>query len=449
MARGRRQCAGVAAVVAAAGAGAGAWRGVAGQWAAGPGPFDPYLCRVQLADAAGNVTAYAFDTVAAVPLSVSEQVGKYDFLFVPCGIANYTCLPSDGAERWPYAPAVQVFSQTEPGGSCVNPATGASQPCSQMCEPLGYGPPLWSLLDATNASAGVQVTYTGIRATLGDPAQCPYDPALGTETPRTVQILHYCNASLPAGEIVALGGYESPPCNYVLQTASRLACGLPVPPGQAPVLPPPTTPPIPPTTNTSPFAPYLCTPALTDASGDTWLYNLTGLYAPGAPYTITNAAAGTTYTFNLCGYASSTCAPAWAVQYNAGVAVVSWGGATGPGPCYLVNHTSVPCTSACDVLGVGGPTWALADAADPLTGGLTLTYANVNALPDEPTSCPTNPVTGTSAPLSLTVNLNCDPSAPAGNLQLINAYESAPCAHVIVVATVAACGIAPPPPPSY
>lgn len=174
-----------------------------------PGAFPDYLCRPTLADNAGAAWAFDLTAVASLNVTYEQSAGNYLFALAPCGVSPIACLPQTGAERWPYAPGIQFFdSGNAPGGSCYNPARGDTEPCSAMCEILGSGPPLASLLSPGNASAGLQLTFLGSRATATDPSQCPFDPVLGTETPRRIIMQHTCDPSVPAGSVVVASQYE-------------------------------------------------------------------------------------------------------------------------------------------------------------------------------------------------------------------------------------------------
>lgn len=171
-----------------------------------PGAFDKYLCTPLLADGFGNAFQFDFTALAGSTL-VAGAGNQYTFPFAPCGIANSTCAPQSGT-RWTYAPAVQFFDGTPPSGQCYDPANNDGVACTDECEILGSGPPLWSLLNASNGvGGGVRVSFLGNRALAGDSNTCPFDPVLGTETPRTVQIRHLCNPNLPTGTMTVQDTY--------------------------------------------------------------------------------------------------------------------------------------------------------------------------------------------------------------------------------------------------
>jgi hypothetical protein len=112
--------------------------------------------------------------------------------------------------------------------SCVNPDDPINGPrvcCSSICEQLGIGTPIYSLIDPYNAArGGINITYTSIATNPGDVNLCPYDPNIGTNGGRSVVFMMQCKTTLgPDPQIVQ--AYEESLCKYVIQILTQHACG--------------------------------------------------------------------------------------------------------------------------------------------------------------------------------------------------------------------------------
>ena len=141
-----------------------------------PGAFESYLCQPILADSKG--AAWAFDMTR---VSSRLNYSDHGFTFAPCGVSSIACVPDAGdAVLQTYSPATQVLSGP-PGGQCPNPATGGMSPCSGQCKPAAQGAPSWALLDATNASKGITLTFAGVKPSPDDIATCGHDPVTGAQ----------------------------------------------------------------------------------------------------------------------------------------------------------------------------------------------------------------------------------------------------------------------------
>jgi hypothetical protein len=121
---------------------------------------------------------------------------------------------------------------------------------------------------------------------------------------------------------------------------------------------------------------------------------------------------GHTYYANVCKEAAQQCLPAdcdnypycvpWQNTYMYGNAIQMWGQTPPAQPMdpslnchpYSQPTTNVPCTKACQVLGVGAPSWSLSNPADPSNSDVIGTWRGVPPTPQDPFYCPNDPVTG-------------------------------------------------------
>jgi hypothetical protein len=99
-----------------------------------------------------------------------------------CGYANRGCVPPAWTEKYQFGTVVQFYGAmptecnfTSGVGTCLNNTVC----CTQPCEVIGTGVPLWSIADPTNpATGGVQLRYTGVVPDADD-YQCDPDPVTG------------------------------------------------------------------------------------------------------------------------------------------------------------------------------------------------------------------------------------------------------------------------------
>lgn len=272
---------------------------------------------------------------------------------------------------------------------------------------------------------------------------CPYDPISGTELGRSASLTYTCDSSLPKGTIAIDGVSESPPCTYNVALRTAAACPTKVAHGPPAGWPLPTPPPGGCSPPAGMFASYLCAPTLTDASGAAWHFDLSSLYRrPGeSDYTV-SLASGSSIDFNICGWSSASCTPPYSVATNYGAAVQTLEAPPPAGAeCTFTNASAAPCTSGCEVLGAGGPLYAL-PASVPAGGGLVLTFAGVRSLPDDPFPCPSDPHTGIMGSRSWALLILCEASLRPGQLVVANVTEEVPCQYVATAWSSAGCGVA-------
>ena len=378
-----------------------------------PGAFPPYLCSFSLADQTGS--AFAFDLRPVGSQAVSTDNG-YNYTLSVCGVVSgFACNPTWGVP-WPFAPAHQLTNDKPPGGQCYNNALESTAPCTQYCEPAGRGVPLHALQNPSNAATGGLITtFADVRTGNNDLGGCPFDEHLGRELGRSLQIVHNCDASIPAGTVKLLGVGENPVCNYVATVASAAACGVKT----AGMLPPAGGPAVPPSTpGAGPVAPYLCSPSLADTAGKSWGFSLSQLFNGSADY-VASDANGTAYHFNVCGNARQVCSPAYAVEGSWGGVVASYAASPPPpgAKCLLANGTTTNCTSGCHTAADGVPLWKLTAPANGATGGVTMLLQGLYVSADEPAAhqCRWDPH-GDAIAMDVHVDIACDASTPANTL---------------------------------
>jgi hypothetical protein len=326
-----------------------------------------------------------------------------------------------------------------------------------MCEALGQGPPLWGLLPpgaggsgggTAGAPSGVASSFLGTRTETADPAKCGFDPGTGTEVPRSTVVAYLCDATVPPGAVRVVGVAEAPQCTYTMTVRTAAACPVKLPAGGPPL--PPAGPPMPappPGAALPPpgaFAPYLCEPVLPDSAGKLWAYNLSALYrAPGqGDYAFDQPGRGN-FSFNVCGYAASTCAPSYPVAANYAVAVQYLSPAPPPAgtQCYLTNSSGAACTPDCEPLTAGGPLFSLFSPGVGGTG-LNISFSGVAPVAADPHVCPPDPVTGLPLPRTWRISISCDSSMPPGQLRVGGVAATGPCGTEAVASSADACGVA-------
>ena len=142
---------------------------------------------------------------------------------------------------------------------------------------------------------------------------------------------------------------------------------------------------------------------------------------------------GHTYFANICGNSKQRCLPpGWLPTFEMGVAVQFFGDTP---PCnYLdpstlnciekVGQMPACCTSDCQVLGVGNPTFSPMPGLGPgpngpqtAPPGVIITYDGSPPDDGDPFWCPWNPSTGQQYPRQVSMYLSCDysvdgPAAP-------------------------------------
>jgi hypothetical protein len=117
---------------------------------------------------------------------------------------------------------------TDNSTQCLDPVSQKFYCCTQDCEVLGVGTPIWHLLDESNpTTGGVSLKHMGVAPSGTDPNTCPTDPDTGAMAQRSVTIILHCDASLPDKDLQINSAYEnaSAPCNYIIDASTKAACG--------------------------------------------------------------------------------------------------------------------------------------------------------------------------------------------------------------------------------
>lgn len=459
---------------------------VSGWPIAQPGIYnDSSLCTFQLADAEGKAWVFDFSHYAnPIDYRFVDNEG-HTFYFAVCGNTNNVCNPESYVVSTPVAPVLQTWGSPPPCNpeqpGCTNPWTGGPACCTASCEPLGAGPPQWSLLASDNAkTGGIRSDWFPMASDATDPFMCPINPATGQAFGRNVSFVINCDTALPPGQLSIIGVTQDSanPCSYAVQLSALAACGsaakTPVA-GLPDAAGPPAFPPLPPCTDEpscgAPVSPatesYLCTPKFTDDSGQKWTFDLTQL-----PSTVTFAieARNASYSFSPCGVLGSYdasqrsgkapgqpyCAPSgFPATLAFGSAILQWGSLPPPGSMCVsesLGGIQVLCTSDCEVLAAGPPAWSLvqadADAAHAAAAsnstaavaGLVGSWGPVYRASFDPNVCPADPITRSPLPQSFSLVLSCDASIAVTDIVVDGVNEVRPCSYVAAARSGAACG---------
>lgn len=103
---------------------------------------------------------------------------------------------------------------------------------------------------------------------------------------------------------------------------------------------------------------------------------------------------------------------------------------------------AVCCTGDCTVIAhETSCNYALLDATNPVSGGVTWSHAGMPPDSSDPFKCSTDPKTGCSTERSLTVKLYCDASASsADSFTFLGISEPSQCQYLLEARAKAACG---------
>lgn len=163
---------------------------------------------------------------------VNDTNGR-GYKFNVCGLTQAECNPPGYTSSYRYGSAIQFFG-TRPPCNTSDPATmtckdinGNPACCTEDCEVLGVGTPMWSVVNPVNpATGGVRITYSGVDPSYNDPFPlCPYDPVRQGHF-RDISFELHCDPGIPASEYVVIGqAQEVTPCNYTITLRTKAACG--------------------------------------------------------------------------------------------------------------------------------------------------------------------------------------------------------------------------------
>lgn len=226
---------------------------------------------------------------------------------------------------------------------------GGVVPCTQNCEVLGISEPDITLIDAQRPTAGVNMTYQSVPSQPNDAFACPVNPATGGPYDRNFRLQIICDEG---AEVPVVGApVELSPCFYAVSLRTKHGCG------QTNVTSVTPTPSQTPTPSIAPydwcFADYECSHRSTDPSRT--LFDLRPLCTgPSPPYRIVGLS-NMSFEFQICGTANAPCVPSgYKPPFNLGGGV-QFLPTPAVGNCTDNVGGVVPCTRACEILGVGIP----------------------------------------------------------------------------------------------
>lgn len=149
------------------------------------------------------------------------------FHFNICGNAQAECDPEGWNNPFRVGVAVQTWGAVPacPPQSCTK--DGQPVCCTQTCELLGTGFPIFSLIDANNPkSGGINITHQAVPPSDLDPNECPYDPVSGGFKSRSVIYSFQCDPNGQQGQMTVVSAQEGPQCVYTLTIRSVHGCGV-------------------------------------------------------------------------------------------------------------------------------------------------------------------------------------------------------------------------------
>jgi len=154
----------------------------------------------------------------------------HDYYANICGAAAKKCLPQGWTQTYEYGVAIQTWGDvptcnlTDPTASCLDHNGLIPSCCTEDCQVLGVGVPIYRLADPTNPKLGVNASFQGAPPDEDDPFWCPWNPNTGEQFPRTVTFFLKCDMSVDGAIPVMAMQNKSDQCDYLLQFASNLAC---------------------------------------------------------------------------------------------------------------------------------------------------------------------------------------------------------------------------------
>lgn len=176
-----------------------------------------------------------FRDASLAPPPPSPSTSPQNFSFNICGYSSQRCLPKGYTEKWQYGAVVQTWDAVpfcDPNNASTlcnytrDDGSVASDCCTQNCEVLGVGTPIWSLTDPTNpASGGVTLKYTSVPRDTDDSNSCGLDPITQAPIPRSVTFNLRCSRGALGKDIYNIVVSEPKTCQYQINASSPLACG--------------------------------------------------------------------------------------------------------------------------------------------------------------------------------------------------------------------------------
>ena len=275
----------------------------------------------------------------------------YVIAFQVCGTANASCVPKGYSVTYNMGSAVQFLGSGAPlfPGELCTDNNGGVVPCTQNCEVLGISEPDITLMDLERPTAGVNMTYQSVPSQANDAFACPFNPATGGPLDRRFRLRIICDE---AAEVpVVSAPVETSTCFYEVSLITKHGCGQPNV-TSATITPSPS-----PTPSIAPydwcFADYECSHRSTDPSRT--FFDLRPLCTGPTPYKIVYSSNYSSIEFQICGTANAPCVPSgYKPPFNLGGGV-QFLSTPAVGNCTDNVGGVVPCTPACEILGVGVP----------------------------------------------------------------------------------------------
>jgi hypothetical protein len=108
---------------------------------------------------------------------------------------------------------------------CVDSRTGDDVCCTADCEVIAVGNSSFSLLDHTDPSKGVRLTYMGATPTQADRYACDWDPSTGAPYPRVTHYSFACDEDVQGfAKLVDVQVNPTNDCEYTLFFKTDAVC---------------------------------------------------------------------------------------------------------------------------------------------------------------------------------------------------------------------------------
>lgn len=193
--------------------------------------LDEYLCVFEAQSASGVTFGFDLRPLCATGASYSaNDSSEHSYSFNICGYSNFQCTPSWN-DVYKAGVAVQYWGDTPACNTSAPECTdvnGDPVCCTQDCQVLGVGIPVFQLQEPSNPeTGGILVGHTGAQPADDDPFWCPWDPHTQQMAPRQITYSIACNESMPFGAVNILDVYENETsaCSYIVVMESRHGCG--------------------------------------------------------------------------------------------------------------------------------------------------------------------------------------------------------------------------------
>lgn len=187
-----------------------------------PTCFPSSSCEYGATDKAGHYYQYSLGGLCTAEGYKASNPTHQNYVLNICGIAPSPCLPATWTTKYEYGVAVQSWGAT-PNATCKTPSGNPAR-CTADCNVLGVGAPDFSLIDASDASKGVQLRYSAGTPSLSDPFWCPFNPATGKQYSRNITYVISCNPNVHGAKLVSVTQSNTNDCEYTADFESNAAC---------------------------------------------------------------------------------------------------------------------------------------------------------------------------------------------------------------------------------